>query len=586
MAGGGPSLREIDVFRRALEAKGAPRDAIRRAILRELFLAIVEERGLLPAFCSSASFPSPDFDLGHVRERIRSFSGLSSETLGRVHEFFVGLSGHRKAAGVFYTPSNVVDYIVEHTLGAASANVKILDPACGAGAFLVAAYRKLLEQRVLDIEARAKLLVSSIHGIDLDPEAVEITKWRLWLELFRDEKDPDFDLPNLDENIRCGDGLEGEFSAPFDVVLGNPPYGGPKDLYVSFLERYASFLRTGGLLGVVVSNTWLQSVTLRRVRAHLASHYRWLRVLLLPANVFRAVVDTHVLVFRKVDPPLPEDGEVVVEALRGEAIVRRHVLFQSEIPRSGDPINVAAPREAHRLFRKILSKARPLSSFCDVYNGVKPFETGKGSPPQTPEIVKSQPYVREGAAPDPSWSPLLRGSLVRPYGLSWNHDYWIKYGPWLAAPRAPAIFSAPKKIMVRQTGDSLVATLVGPGFVARNNLHVVLPREKSPDLRYVLGVIASRLMDFVYSMQNPEKGEALAEVKKHHVEALPIAIAPPHLEAEVVARVDEMLALCAEKPDPKDPRIAALRAQIDAAVFEIYGLSAGEIGLVERASSF
>ena len=125
----------------------------------------------------------------------------------------------------------------------------------------------------------------------------------------------------------------------------------------------------------------------------------------------------------------------------------------------------------------------------------------------------------------------------------------FQYGPWLAAPRDPAIFEAPLKIMVRQTGDSIIATLVEQGFIARNNLHILLPRDPIHDLRYILGILNSRLIDFIYTVMNPEKGEALAEVKKYHVEQLPIreingsSPSDMTLHDKLVSLVDQMLEL-------------------------------------------
>ena len=539
-----------------------------------------------------------------------------AEQLGPAYERFLAKRGLRKRGGSFYTPTSIVDYIVSHTVAVVClgktprevASLKIVDPACGGGIFLLRAYQYLLDWHLawylqnspeqhlhvltrdkdggfrLSSPERKRILLGSVYGWDIDPRAVRLTEIALLLMAL--DGDPEATLPDLQKNLECsnflrrspGDGeTQGEL---FDVVLGNPPYGvqhqdDQKDLYLLFLERYASILKAGGLLGVIVSNTWLQSVKLRRIRTHLASEYRWLRVLLIPEKVFDAVVDTHVIVFQKENGAPNPATIVIVDERKQEKIRRKHTILQADIPRNGDPMNVSAPRVAQELLRKIRSISKPLSELFDVYNGVKPFEKGKGTPPQTSEIVRLQPYVREGARPDSSWSPLLRGSLLRRYEIVWNNDYWIQYGPWLAAPRDPAIFSAPEKIMVRQTGDSIIATLVGPGFIARNNLHVVLGRAGGIRLPYLLGILNSRLMEFVYSLINPEKGEALAEVKKHHVEELPIRV----LEDDI-AGLGACLMHLVEKALGHEE--TALRQQIDAIVYQIYGLSKNEIALVEE----
>lgn len=247
------------------------------------------------------------------------FSVLPVEVLGQIYEQFLGsvisLRGDstalveekpevRKAGGVYYTPRHVVDYIVESTLskalsgkrpgkrGAAS-KLKVLDPACGSGSFLIRAYQYLLDWHRdayvadgvdrhpkelfqgaggawhLTIEERKRILLNNIYGVDVDPQAVEVTKLSLLLKVLEGEVSTGLArqlaliniraLPDLDKNIRCGNSLVGTdfydqtqidlfennetlqrlnpfdwhsqfpdvFARPslgFDVIIGNPPY--------------------------------------------------------------------------------------------------------------------------------------------------------------------------------------------------------------------------------------------------------------------------------------------------------------------------------------------------------------------------
>ena len=453
------------------------------------------------------------------------------------------------------------------------AHIRILDPACGSGSFLIGAYQYLLDWHIkwyaenepekhakgktpaiyqgagkawrLTTQEKKRILLNNIYGVDIDRQAVEVTKLSLLLKLLEDENQETVGktlalfqervLPSLENNIKCGNSLIGpdfynqmelnvgagarrpelgvvgaglvfaqglapakkgrsqgsplqddeirrinvfdwkkEFpeimkSGGFDAVIGNPPYGYmipqqeqqyfsahyqhqdyQKDLYLLFLERYEYILRNGGLLGVIVSNTWLQSVTLRKVREYLTMHYQWQQVLHLPEKVFRAVVDTHVLIFKRANTEVYAEGVLSVDIRQNGEIRPWHTLSWAEIPKNGDPINVVVNSEAHRLFRKIRDESVMLKKLCNVYNGIKPFEKGKGNPPQTEQVLHEKPYLREGAAPAVNWSPLLRGSLIQRYLNLWNSDYWVLYGPWLAAPRDPEIFNSPQLCPVRE----------------------------------------------------------------------------------------------------------------------------------------
>jgi hypothetical protein len=269
------------------------------------------------------------------------------------------------------------------------------------------------------------------------------------------------------------------------------------------------------------------------------------------------------------------------------------------ISKDGDPINILANPIVYTIIDKIRSQSEYIVESFNVFNGAKPFEEGKGTPPQTKQIMKEKPFVKEGKKPNRKWRPLLRGSLIDRYINKWNEDYWILYGPWLAAPRDENIFLQPLKIVVRQTGDSIIATLCEGGIIARDNLHLILPKKKQYDLKYILGIINSQLMDFYYTFVNPEKGEALAQVKKQHVEQLPIrtiTFDDPQDKSRhdaIVKLVEQMLEakerLSKAKTEAEVNRLEmlcqSLDHQIDKTVYELYGLTEEEIKIVEGKSS-
>ena len=109
------------------------------------------------------------------------------------------------------------------------------------------------------------------------------------------------------------------------------------------------------------------------------------------------------------------------------------------------------------------------------------------------------------------------------YKNLWNENYWISLGDWLAEPRYSANYDAPEKIVIRQTGDSLVATLDREQFVVRDNLYVISSKHPDCDLRFILAIINSKLLKWFYQKSiNPETNEPLAQVKRAHLIQLPI----------------------------------------------------------------
>jgi hypothetical protein len=191
------------------------------------------------------------------------FSVFPTEILGQVYEQFLGkvirlTSGHqakveekpevKKAGGVYYTPAYIVEYIVKHTVGKLCdgktpkqiSKLTILDPACGSGSFLIGAYRYLLDYHRdwyrdngpqgyrkevfrtaegewrLTTREKKRILLNNIYGVDIDSQAVEVTKLSLLLKVLEGENKESLQellfgrvraLPDLGKNIKCGNSL-------------------------------------------------------------------------------------------------------------------------------------------------------------------------------------------------------------------------------------------------------------------------------------------------------------------------------------------------------------------------------------------
>lgn len=162
-----------------------------------------------------------------------SDAAIDPEMLGHAFESLMA-PAERKASGAFYTPQAVVEQLVDdalrarlgHEAGLAQLRaLRVLDPACGSGAFLVRALERIAQMRAglgegLSLcDIRRDVLVRSIFGVDVNPVAAWLCELRLWLSVVIDSDVSDplrvLPLPNLDRNVRVGDALSG---AAFDVV--------------------------------------------------------------------------------------------------------------------------------------------------------------------------------------------------------------------------------------------------------------------------------------------------------------------------------------------------------------------------------
>ena len=333
------------------------------------------------------------------------FDVIPLEVLGNIYEQYLGytikLTEHqakyelkpevRKAGGVYYTPKYIVDYIVKNTVGkvleeSTPAKIKklsILDPACGSGSFLIRAYEEMLnyyrglkvkgdkilegqagfgirgdgKERELTIWEKAEILKRHIYGVDIDEQAVEVTKLSLMLKMLEGEQGLVAGrnvLPMLDKNIKCGNSLisgdsqelfkyfgkdywkvkpfnwKEEFKhimvdeGGFDVVVGNPPYvkeytnrevfeevkntdmakyyQGKMDLWYFFTCKALDLMKEGGLHSYIAQNNWVTSMGASILRNKIISTSRMLSFF--DFNDFRvfkdASIQTMIFVLKKV----------------------------------------------------------------------------------------------------------------------------------------------------------------------------------------------------------------------------------------------------------------------------------------------
>lgn len=667
-----------------------------------------------------------------------AFDAMPVEILGTAYEQFLGkviriTAAHhakieekpevRKAGGVYYTPQYIVEYIVKNTIGKLIdgktpkeiCKIKIVDPACGSGSFLLGAYQYLLDHHknyysengtlrqtqvakgkkndVLTPEGhlttaeKKRVLLNNIFGVDIDVNAVEVTKLSLLLKCMEGETEASINhqlkifheriLPDLDNNIKCGNSLidtniydgqidfepqaekkikpfnwqkafpevfkvtaetnaaivnpdfginemrklgsrveepmviyDAKYGGGFDVVIGNPPYGATfasleteyflkkyilqdyqLDSYFLFIEKSLEILKTKGLLGFIIPNTWLLNLKTSKIRQRLFSKTEIENIVHYQNPVFsQAVVDTEIMIFRNTNPNKAHEIKVEIYDKKNEKTARK-IKQQNWIDAKGSPVNIFDSAKNHSIKNKI--EFLPiLDTLCKITQGTKPFQVGKGKPKQTRKTVDEKPFVSENKV-DKYFRPLLRGSLMNRYQVNWNNNYYIKFGDWLAEPRYSANYDAKEKIIIRQTGDHLNATLDTRQFIVRDNLYTITSSKGDINLHYILGLINSKFLTWYYqNIINPEKGEALAQVKRGHIAKLPIKLiesTQKYLHDEIVKLVGQLLKLNEEKAEVKlQTKIDQLEGKIDYCedrineiVYQLYGLTAEEIKIVE-----
>jgi len=346
----------------------------------------------------------------------------------------------------------------------------------------------------------------------------------------------------------------------FDIVIGNPPYGAKLsidekklytkifkhqdyqlDTYLLFIEKSFELMKCNAISAFIIPNTWLINLKLEKFRKYVVNENTILSIAHYHKSVFEnAIVDTQVVIFKKKKSQGNPVTILSYKTIENPIITATNQDKWKEL--DGLPINIFIDEASQVLIDELKTNAITLSEICTVVNGMKPYEIGKGNPAQSKELVLNRVYDSVNKKDD-SYRPLLRGRDINKYVTLWDGTRWIKYGDNLAAPRYSAHFDNPEKIVIRQTSDSLIATLDKQKFVCMNNMHIINLRDLNYNLRYILAVINSNLMNFYYESLNPEKGEALAEVKKENVEKLLIKPLQKNEQVHFISLVDYLLYL-------------------------------------------
>jgi hypothetical protein len=551
------------------------------------------------------------------------FSHVPSEILGQVYEQFLGkvivLTAKRakvedkpevrKAGGVYYTPSYIVNYIVDNTLGTLLEaktpeqveKLKVLDPACGSGSFLLGAYQKLLDWHLdyyyhhepeklaqqkhppirqipappssglfeskpsyrLTIAERKRILTNNIFGVDIDTQAVEVTKLSLLLKCLENETAESVQsllkfmrqraLPDLDDNIKCGNSLIAhDFYDPanfpenqsltddekrrinafdwkqgfpkimkaggFDAVIANPPYGADVtgtptaylrakykspanslDTFLVFVEKSADLVQPGGLVGMIVPSGWVSTPSAKPLREIFLQKFDPTSFVTLPFDVFHGAY-IDTGIFTAAKP-------TERNADRDDSV--RLVIFP--------PRHKIASADEFRLFAKTgqISAWRKTPNLEFLITASQPETHLVQRIMDQRAAFGDYVQVKRGIevyhpVPRPADLPAPKPALTRPiqrYDLRDGKRGYISYTPDIADSKPLIFFSGPR-ILLRQVLSRklrIQATFAAETFLTNQSVQSLIKREDASPalfLQFFLGILNSRLMSWYFKSIN------------------------------------------------------------------------------------
>jgi type I restriction-modification system DNA methylase subunit len=591
------------------------------------------------------------------------FSIIEADILGRVYENFIGhltsgkkrfkekeSKGKRKEQGIYYTPTYIVDYIVKNTLGELIKNksldelrkIKVLDPACGSGSFLIKAFQ------VLDSYYEKKsgyptdfkkndILKDNIFGVDLDPKAVEIARFNLMLRAARKHHK----LPMLNNNIKCGNSLiddpsvagdkaftwEDQFKdimqeGGFDVIIGNPPWvftrgehfsgvekkyfddlllkrqiiqskkgkniqSGKLNLYSLFTLRGIDLMKNRSFFGFIIPNNILRTTTYDVIRKYILDKCRIISIVDLSTRIFEGVTASSIILIleKENNKKTRDENDILIVSEISDLLNKEYKTHKIKqkcfYENTSYTFNILSNLESTELNKKIEHKTEKLGSLCKyIIEG----------------IVGSLDKDVSDKKINNLYKPLLVGKDIKRYRINYKRR-WICYDKnRLHRARPEEVFLSQKILIQRISGGAspLAATYDEDkyySFASLNNL--VLKENINYDIRYILALINSKLLNWYYSTNFSNKSELTVNVSKTFLEQLPIKIVPESQQQPLIKLVDKILSLNKHLNEIGDKRtdertrveeeIKKTDAEIDELVYKIYGLTEEEKKIIEES---
>ena len=568
--------------------------------------------------------------LGHIFEQ--SISDIEELKKSISGEEFDQKKSKRKKDGIFYTPQYITKYIVENSIKnwlddkrkelgeddlpklnekdyifdiakknytknyrkhiefwqqyrEAVRNIKIIDPACGSGAFLITAfefllnYNKYLDDKIFDLvgtsdlfsDRTKEILQNNIFGVDLNKESVEITKLSLWLKT----ADKNKTLASLENNIKCGNSLiddpeiagnlafnwEKEFpeifaNGGFDIVVGNPPYVsaeyiseiektfyeknyysayGRQNLYIIFYEKAINLLKENGNLGFITPYTILKNMYYKEIREYILKNTSILEIIDFKGiTVFQdAGVDSIILLLKK-EKRIEYDIKYINNIKAFETQVYDINFFKSSQITEKDDLSIQFSKN-EKLLNKILDykdnlKLKEIIDFKQgiITGGNKNF------------------LVSEKLA---NCEKVLTGTDFNRYKLFDSNQYIIYDIEKLHRPRKREIFESKEKILLRQTGAFPICMLDTNQYFTLDTVHNGILKQENFNIKYILSLLNSKFIKFIYENLINESGKIFAQVKIIYIDELPIKNIPLEKQQPFIEKADKILSLNKELQD-------------------------------------
>lgn len=384
----------------------------------------------------------------------------------------------------------------------------------------------------------------------------------------------------------------------FDIVIANPPYvfggnagissqdkklfketyfcGSKKiNLFTLFIEKGTKLTRQNGVLSYIVPNTLLRVTSYDKLREHIVTTTQIKEVVDLDIGVFENVTASTIILSLENSTP---SGDGLVRIKKGIEDENATHLKQRVFENEGYILDIFSNPEERELISKLFENSTPLVDIATYIRfGVV--------------ITKNIDKVVGPDKINGTWKEFLEGDEIGRYSINYRGRYLHYSEKLLHRSRTPDVFESPKIMIQRITGGErpVKAAFDDRKFYNKESiLNLVLKNQNSAEYKFVLAVLNSTLINWFYRKKFTNDSKLTVNLSKEYVGQIPIKLGESEIQRKIVASVDKLLSLTSKRQYFSDNALQAdaekQMRQIDKMIFAIYGLTAEEISVIEKAS--
>jgi len=435
--------------------------------------------------------------------------------------------------------------------------------------------KKLNQERNSSTPTRVKQLEKSLQEY-----TNQQATWHSYKNIFENKKVDFFNLQYFFPAAKKG----------FDIVIGNPPYItialGKKqnifteqeieeykknfvdvfeykaNLFAFFTSRGKSLLNSNGVLTYIIPNTLLSNSTFSKLRHFLIEKTQLVYLIDLRVKVFEAAETggNLILGFKNSEYNNLNIKCATLETLDFTEIDKfTETKFSSDFEKN-DEYKFRFNQDSSLGFLDELNiGSTVLGKIVTIYQGVITGDNNKFlAKEQLNEVYK----------------PILRGRDIDKYFYRFDSNYILFAKELLWSNTNEELFHANEKLISRQTGDKLIAAYDNQKYFSLDSTHIHVLKDFDFNLKYVLSIFNSNLMQFWYKQTVNEMGRAFAQVKTIYLKKIPIKNVSAAVQENFITLIDYMLFINNNKktnpPFSKNLVIKSLEDIIDGMVLELY----------------